>query len=199
MLSPVSDPPDEDLSGSLPIAGAPPLSRTIALVGLMGAGKSAVGRRLAKALGAPFDDADELIVAAAGMSIPDLFESYGEPAFRDLERRVIARVLEGPPVVLALGGGAFVDPATRARVKARALSIWLRADLDTLVARTARKRGTRPLLLQGDPREVLARLLEQRYPIYAEAEQVLDSADQPPEALVARIIELLKAQHRTDS
>jgi shikimate kinase len=192
MLSPAADPPDLDLPGQLPADGAPPLSQTVALVGLMGAGKSAVGRRLARALRAPFADADDLIVAAAGMSIPDLFDTYGEAAFRDLERRVIARVLEGPPGVLALGGGAFIDPATRARLKAAALTIWLRADLDTLVARTARKRGTRPLLMQGDPREILARLMEQRYPIYAEADHVIDTADQAPEAIVTQLMELLR-------
>jgi shikimate kinase len=177
-----------------PAIEAPPLLRTLALVGLMGAGKSAVGRRLAKALGAEFADADELIVAAAGMSIADIFDKYGEPAFRDLERRVIARVLDGPAVVLALGGGAFVDPLTREHVKRRARSVWLRADLDTLVGRTSRKKGTRPLLAQGDPRAVLAELMQRRYPIYAEADHVVDSDEQPPEAAVARIVELLRAE-----
>jgi shikimate kinase len=173
---------------------APPLRRTLALVGLMGAGKSAVGRRLAKVLGAEFADADELIVAAAGMSIPDIFEKYGEPEFRDLERRVIARVLEGPCVVLALGGGAFVDPQTRAHVKRRALSVWLRADLDTLVCRTMRKKGTRPLLAGGDPRAVLGELMQRRYPIYAEADHVVDSDEQPPETVVGRIMALLRTE-----
>lgn len=176
---------------------APPplaLRRTVTLVGLMGAGKSAVGRRLAKTLEAEFADADELIVAAAGMSIPDIFEKYGEPAFRDLERRVIARVLEGPPLVLALGGGAFVDPQTRAQVKERTRSIWLRADLDTLVSRTMRKKGTRPLLAQGDPRAVLAELMQRRYPIYAEADLAVDSDEQPAETVVERIAALLRAE-----
>ena len=145
MLSPASDPPDATPPGSASAAAAVPLVRTVALVGLMGAGKSAVGRRLGKALAARFEDADELIVAAAGMSIPDIFERYGESEFRDLERRVVGRVLDGDPVVLALGGGAFIDQQTRSRVKQRAISIWLRADLDTLVARTARKRSTRPI------------------------------------------------------
>lgn len=171
---------------------APPvLSRTVALVGLMGAGKSAVGRRLAKALEAEFADADELIVAAAGMSIPDIFAKYGEPEFRDLERRVIQRVLDGPPLVLALGGGAFIDPQTRARLKQQALSIWLRADLETLVGRTMRKKGTRPLLASGDPRTILAELMQRRYPIYAEADHTVHSDEQPPEAVVDRIVALL--------
>jgi len=163
----------------------------VALVGLMGAGKSAVGRRLAKALDAEFADADELNVAAAGMSIPDIFAKYGEPEFRDLERRVIQRVLDGPPLVLALGGGAFVDPQTRARLKQQALSIWLRADLDTLVGRTTRKKGTRPLLANGDPRAILAELMQRRYPIYAEADHTVHSDEQPPEAVVDRIVALL--------
>ena len=107
------------------------------LVGLMGAGKTSIGRRLARALGAPFADADDEIVAAAGLSIPDIFALYGEPRFRELERRVVARLLDGGPMVLALGGGAFVDPETRARVAARGVSVWLRADLETLVARTS--------------------------------------------------------------
>lgn len=167
------------------------LPRTVALVGLMGAGKSAVGRRLARAVGAEFADADELIVAAAGMSIPDIFAKYGEPEFRDLERRVIQRVLDGQPLVLALGGGAFIDPQTRARLKEHALTVWLRADLDTLVSRTMRKKGTRPLLAGGDPRPILAELMERRYPIYAEADHMVHSDEQPPEVVVERIAALL--------
>jgi shikimate kinase len=173
---------------------APSLRRTLVLVGLMGAGKSAVGRRLAKALGAPFADADEEIVTAAGMSIPDIFAAYGESEFRELERRVVARLLAGPPLVLALGGGAFIDPQTRARVKARARSVWLRADLNTLVSRTARKKGTRPLLTQGDPRQILAALMACRYPIYAEADHILDTAEQPPEQVVEAIVAILRRE-----
>lgn len=196
MLSP---PPDRDAgepAAAVPLADRPPFTRTLALVGLMGAGKSAVGKRLAKALDVPFEDADELIVQAAGMSIPDIFERYGEPQFRDLERRVVARVLEGAPVVLALGGGAFIDPGTRAEIKRKALSVWLRADLETLVARTGRKKGTRPLLNQGDPREVLAGLIERRYPIYAEADRVVDTADQAAETVVDAIVEILRDEAR---
>ena len=174
--------------------GAPALAQSVVLVGLMGAGKSSVGRRLARSLHASFADADDEIVAAAGMSIPDIFAAYGEPAFRDLERRVVARLLAQPePRVLALGGGAFIDPGTRARVKQAACSVWLRADLDTLLARTARKRGSRPLLETGDPRATLARLIEQRYPVYAEADHVVDTAADPPDAIVARIIGLVRA------
>src|SRR5262249_8584181 len=139
MFSSAPGQPDARSPGA-PDTGARRLLRTIALVGLMGAGKSAIGRRLAQALQAPVAGS-ELIAAAAGMSIPDIFERYGEAEFRDLERRVVGRVLDGSPVVLALGGGAFIDPQVRGRVRQRALSIWLRADLDTLVNRTSRKRA----------------------------------------------------------
>jgi shikimate kinase len=180
----VQDPP--------PSTAASPLRRTLVLVGLMGAGKTSIGRRLAKVVGADFTDADDEIVAAAGMSIPDIFALYGEPRFRDLERRVVARLLDQPtPIVLALGGGAFIDPDTRRRVKEKAVSVWLRADLDTLVARTARRKGTRPLLEQGDPRDILARLMEQRYPIYAEADYTVDTASEAHEEVVERVRALL--------
>ncbi|MCS6780799.1 MAG: shikimate kinase [Geminicoccaceae bacterium] len=166
------------------------------LVGLMGAGKTSVGRRLAKLLDTGFVDADEEIVAAAGMSIADIFATYGEPVFRDLERRVIARLLEGPPGVLALGGGAFVDPGTRARVKERAISIWLDADLDTLVERTSRKRASRPLLKDGDLRAKLETLMAERRPIYAEADLRVESGSLPPEAIARRILDLLGSEER---
>lgn len=167
--------------------------RPIVLVGLMGAGKSAVGRRLAEVLDRPFRDADDAIVEAAGMSIPDIFERYGEPAFRDLERQVVARLLEEPRTVVALGGGAFIDPQTRSLVRQRALSIWLEADLDTLVERTSRKPGKRPLLAQGNPREVLARLMEVRYPIYAEADHRVPTGPGPVEDVVARVLRIVQA------
>ncbi len=143
--------------------------KTVVLIGLMGAGKSTVGRRLAARLGRPFKDADGEIEKAAGCSIEDIFSSRGEAAFRDGERRVIARLLEEPPHVLATGGGAFMDPCTRARIRAKGISIWLRADLDVLLARVAR-RDNRPLLKAGDPRETLGRLIHERYPVYAEAD-----------------------------
>lgn len=166
--------------------------RPIVLVGLMGAGKSAVGRRLAAALKRPFRDADDAIVEAAGMSIPDIFALYGEPAFRDLERRVVARLLDEAGTVIALGGGAFIDPETRALVKRRALSIWIDADLDILVERTARKPGRRPLLAQGDPREILARLMAIRYPIYAEADFRVKSGEGPVEDVVDWVLEIVR-------
>ncbi len=166
-------------------------ARPIVLVGLMGAGKTVVGKRLARALGVPFRDADDEIATAAGMSIPDIFELYGEAAFRDLERRVIARLMRDPPGVLALGGGAFIDEEIRALVKAAAISIWLRADLETLLRRTERRRHARPLLASGDPRRILQELMEKRYPVYAEADLVVDTGDQPVEELVTRIRALL--------
>lgn len=154
------------------------LARHIALVGLMGAGKSSLGRRFAKAIGARFVDADREIERAAGMSISDIFETRGEADFRDGERRVIARLLEEAPLVLATGGGAFVDPDTRQLMRAKATTVWLKADLDTLVRRCGR-RDTRPLLRQGDPREILGRLMEERDPLYAEADVALPSRDEP--------------------
>jgi shikimate kinase len=167
------------------------LDRSIVLVGLMGAGKTSVGRRLAKLIEAPFTDADDEIVAAAGMDIPGIFETYGEGAFRDLERRVIARLLREPPRVLAFGGGAFVDPATRALAKERAVTVWLRADLDTLVARTERRRASRPLLAGADPREVLRHLMEERHPLYATADHVIDSGTLTPDALARDLARML--------
>ncbi|MBK1698486.1 shikimate kinase [Rhodovibrio salinarum] len=160
--------------------------RTIVLVGLMGAGKSCIGRRLAQRLDVCFSDADQEVERAAGMTIPEIFESYGEPSFRDCERRVIARLLRMSPHVLATGGGAFMNDRTRALIKARAISVWLRADLDLLVRRTAR-RNTRPLLQRGDPREILSDLMAKREPVYAEADVVVDSVDGPPETTVQRV------------
>jgi shikimate kinase len=192
MISVSSNDPEPGLA----IPGAEPLDRSIVLVGLMGAGKTSIGRRLAKALGMPFGDADDEVVAAAGMSIPDIFELYGEARFRELERRVVARMLQRPPMILALGGGAFIDPETRDLVKHEAVSIWLRADLETLVARTLRKREQRPLLKDGDPRATLERLMEIRYPVYALADHVVDTANEAHEAVVMRLVDLLRT-HRT--
>jgi len=169
------------------------LKRTVALVGMMGAGKSSVGRRLAAKLGVPFRDADSEIEAAAGCSIAEIFERFGEVNFRDGERRVIARLLAEPAHILATGGGAFIDPATRARIKAEALSVWMRVPVDVLVARVQR-RETRPLLRQGDPREILENLLAQRAPLYAEADLTVDSADGPHATAVDRIVAALIAR-----
>lgn len=165
---------------------APP--RTIVLVGLMGAGKSCIGRRLAQHLELPFVDADREVEAAAGCSIPEIFERHGEEAFRDGERRVMARLLDAGPQVVAAGGGAFMNPQTRALLRRRAITVWLRADLDLLVKRTSR-RNHRPLLRRGNPREILAGLIEERYPVYAEADVTVDSADAPPEVTVQRVID----------
>lgn len=168
------------------------LDRTVVLVGMMGAGKTAVGRRLAQSLGWPFADADLAIEAAAGTTISNIFQEIGEAAFRAKERQVIARLLDEERRVLALGGGAFVDPKTRALVRSRAISVWLRADLDVLVRRTAR-RDDRPLLAGGDPRARLAALLEQRDPIYAEADLSVDSGKGPIGDVVARMLQGLAA------
>lgn len=164
--------------------------RTIVLVGLMGAGKSCVGRRLAGVLGLPFCDADKEIEEAAGCSIPELFDRYGEAAFRDGERRVIQRLLDGPKHVLATGGGAFMDARTRGEIRDKGISVWLRADLDLLVRRTQR-RGNRPLLNVADPQARLAELMAQRYPVYAEADITIDSDDSPPEVTVERVLAAL--------
>jgi len=166
--------------------------KSIVLVGLMGAGKSCIGRRLAAELGLDFVDADSEIEAAAGCSIEDIFERHGEAEFRDGERRVIARLLGRPSQVLATGGGSFIDPSTRALIKKRGISLWLRADLGLLLKRTAR-RNNRPLLKRGDPREILAGLIEQRHPIYAEADITVDSQDGPPEITVQRARDALEA------
>ena len=166
------------------------LRRPIVLVGLMGAGKSCVGRRLAARLGIPFVDADSEFEAAAGCSIADFFARYGEPAFREGERKVIARLMEGPLCVLATGGGAFCDPATRDRIKQGAMSVWIRADLDLLVKRTS-GRDHRPLLKTGDPREILSRLMDARYPLYAQADIIVDTTDEPPEVTVAKVLDEL--------
>ena len=165
--------------------------RPIVLVGLMGAGKSSIGRRLAQRLDLPFIDADKEIETAAGCTIEEIFERFGEAAFRDGERRVILRLLDQPPHVLATGGGAFMDPVVRARVREVAVSIWLHAEIELLVKRVSR-RNNRPLLKGGDPRAVLTRLIEQRYPVYAEADIRVDSADGPPELTVQKAVDGLQ-------
>lgn len=164
--------------------------RTIALVGLMGVGKSSVGRRLANALSLPFRDADAEVEAAAGRSIPDIFSELGEPAFRDGERRVIARLLDQPPHVLATGGGAFMNDQTRALIKSRAISVWLKADLDVLARRVARK-DTRPLLAGKDPLEVLQAQAAARYPAYAEADITVETGDSAHHVTVEQVIRAL--------
>jgi shikimate kinase len=165
-------------------------SRSIVLVGLMGAGKSKIGRRLAVRLSLPFFDSDPEIEAAAGETIEEIFANRGERIFREGERRVIARLLAQPVHVLATGGGAFMDPLTRAVIARRGVSVWLRADLDVLASRVLR-RSNRPLLKQGEPRAILAELIERRYPVYAEADVVVDSGEASPEATVTRAVAAL--------
>ncbi|MFP3944386.1 MAG: shikimate kinase [Alphaproteobacteria bacterium] len=157
----------------------------------MGAGKSTVGRRLAERLGLPFRDADTEIEAAAGRSIAELFEDFGEAYFRDGERRVIKRLLNGPPHVLATGGGAFLDPRTRNLIRQRALSVWLKADLDVLLERVLR-RSHRPLLKNGDPRAIMAKLMEERYPVYGEADVTVETGTGPHEEVIRRILTALE-------
>ena len=165
--------------------------RSIVLVGLMGSGKSAIGRRLAARIGMAFVDADSEIEDAAGLSVNDIFEVHGEQAFRDGERRVIARLLSEPPHVLATGGGAFIDPETRKRIKECAFSIWLRADFDVLLRRVSR-RDNRPLLKVENKEAVLRHLIEERYPIYEEADIIVQSKDGPHEETVRNVIAALE-------
>ncbi|MBB5519720.1 shikimate kinase [Amphiplicatus metriothermophilus] len=169
------------------------VDRTVALVGMMGAGKTTVGRRLAARLALPFCDADAEIEKAAGMSVSDLFALHGEESFRRGEAQVIARLLAGPPHVLATGGGAVVDPGTRRLLKERAITVWIRADAETLARRAAR-RDTRPLLREGDPRAVIERLLAERAPYYAQADIAVDSQPGPHAATVALILDAI-AEH----
>ncbi len=167
--------------------------RSIVLVGLMGCGKSAIGRRLAAKLALPFVDADEEIEKAAGKSIEDIFADHGEPYFREGERKVLSRLLRSGPQVLATGGGAFMNEETRATVAEHGVSVWLRAELPLLVRRVA-KRGNRPLLKGGDPEAVLQSLITTRYPVYAQADLTVESRDVPHEVIVAEIAERL-GQH----
>jgi len=167
--------------------------RSVVLVGMMGAGKSSIGRRLAARLGIPFVDADTEIEKAAGMSIAEIFQAHGESYFRAGETRVIARLLEGGPQVLATGGGAFMNADTRASIRVKAISVWLRATLDVL-ARRIRRRGDRPLLQNTDPVETLRRLIDERYPVYAEADLIVESREVPHDTIVDEIIEGLRAR-----
>lgn len=165
-------------------------TRSIVLVGMMGSGKSSVGRRLAAALSLPFIDADTAIEEAAGRSIPDIFASYGEAHFREGEVRVIARLLESGPQVLATGGGAFINPATRANIKLNGISIWLKAEADVLMRRVRRK-GDRPLLKTANPEATMRKLIDDRYPVYAEADLTVQSREVPHEVIMSEIIAAL--------
>lgn len=162
--------------------------RSIVLVGMMGVGKSSIGRRLGLRLGLPFVDADIEIEKAAGMSIADIFASHGEMDFRTGEARVIARLLEGGPQVLATGGGAIMNDDTRAAIKAKAISIWLSADVDVLMRRIAKRKNDRPLLQTPDPGETLQRLLAEREPVYAQADIAVQSREVPHDAIVTEIM-----------
>jgi shikimate kinase len=166
--------------------------RSVVLVGMMGAGKTAVGRRLAARLGFPFRDADAEIEAAAQKSIPEIFETDGEPFFRDKERRVVARLLaEQSPIVLATGGGAYMNPQTREAIRAAAVSIWLKADLDVLIRRVRRK-SNRPLLKTPDPEGTLRALMEARYPFYAMADVMVLSRDVPQDIVLEAVLTALE-------
>jgi shikimate kinase len=167
------------------------LDKSVILVGMMGAGKTSVGRRLAAMLGVPFRDADSEIEEAAGCTVSEIFERFGEPAFREGERKVIARLLGEAPHVLATGGGAFMDPDTRARIKQSAISIWLKADIELLLERVGRK-DTRPLLRTHDRRATLQALLASREPVYAEADITVISDAGPQETVVKRVLAALE-------
>ena len=165
--------------------------RSIVLIGMMGAGKTSVGKRLAQKLGLPFVDADDEIEAGAQMTIPEIFERFGEPYFRDGERRVIARLLEGGPKVLSTGGGAFLNEETRRRVAERGVSVWLKPEFEVLLRRV-RKRSNRPLLRTEDPEATLRKLLEERSPTYALADLTIETRDGPHDAVVEALIGALR-------
>lgn len=166
-------------------------TRSIVLVGLMGAGKTSVGRRLAQRLGLEFADADAEIERAAGKTIPEIFADHGEAEFRSGEKRVIARLLDEGPQILATGGGAFMDSETRDNISEKGLSVWLNADVDLLLKRVKR-RSNRPLLAQGDPKATLNRLIEERYPVYALADVEVMSKDAPHQRIVTAIMKALR-------
>ncbi|MCU0953135.1 MAG: shikimate kinase [Hyphomicrobium sp.] len=167
--------------------------RSIVLVGLMGCGKSSVGRRLASRLGIGFVDADEEIERVAAKTIVEIFADHGEAYFRDGERRVIGRLLASGPQVLATGGGAFINPETRAKIRERGVSVWLRAELPVLMRRVS-KRDTRPLLKSGDPEATMRDLMAKRYPVYAEADATVESRDVPHDVIVNEVIAALKTK-----
>ena len=168
-------------------------AKVVVLVGLMGAGKSTVGRKVAGLLGLPFRDADTEIEAVSRMTIPELFEAYGEVEFRDLERRVIMRLLDDGPMLLATGGGAYMNAETRAAIARAGVSIWLNAELDILMERVSRRQN-RPLLKNSDPRAVMQRLINERYPVYALADLQLMTREEKKEIIADELVEVL-AEH----
>ncbi|ODT31039.1 MAG: shikimate kinase [Kaistia sp. SCN 65-12] len=165
--------------------------RSVVFVGLMGAGKTAIGRKVATMLSLPFIDSDQEIETVSRMSVPELFEHYGEPEFRALEQRVILRLLEGGPQVLSTGGGAFMNGQTRAAIAAHGVSVWLKAELDVLMERVSKKQN-RPLLRNPDPRGVLERLMNERYPVYATADITVQTRDDRKEVIAAEVIAALE-------
>ncbi len=185
--------PDESSLSSAEIAHlARRIDRPVVLVGMMGVGKTSVGRKLAQALDLPFTDADEAIETAAQMSIAEIFDRFGEPYFRDGERRVLARLIDGAPKVIATGGGAFANAETRALILQRAITVWLDCDVDTLVERVGRK-DSRPLLRTGNPREILDRLYTEREPFYAQAPIKVTSGNAPHGRTVAMVLKGIEA------
>jgi shikimate kinase len=166
--------------------------RSVVFVGLMGAGKTAVGRKVATLLGLPFIDSDHEIRTVSRMSVPELFERYGEPEFRELERRVILRLLREGPQVVSTGGGAFMNQRTRTAIREHGISVWLKTDLDVLVERVSR-RSDRPLLRSADPRQVMTRLMEERDPVYASADLCVRTEDQPIHAAARQVVERLRS------
>jgi shikimate kinase len=188
--APASTSPEADIVSALG-------PRLIVLVGMMGAGKSTIGRRLAARLRLPFVDADSEIEAAAGMTIPEIFELHGEPHFRDGEARVIARLLESGPAVLATGGGSFMREETRQRIGDKAVSIWLKADAD-IIMRRVRRRADRPLLHTADPAATVSRLMTEREPVYQHADITIGSRDVPHDKIVDECIEALHGRLRAD-
>lgn len=166
--------------------------RSIVFVGLMGAGKTAIGRRVAAALGLSFTDSDHEIESVSRMTVPELFERYGEAEFRALEQRVIARILESGPQVLSTGGGAYMNEHTRQAIADHGISVWLKADIDTLMDRVTKKQH-RPLLKNPDPRAVMQRLMSERYPVYAKADVTVLTRDERKEVIAAEVIDALAA------
>lgn len=164
--------------------------KSIVLIGLMGAGKSTVGKKLAALVELPFFDADHEIEKVSTMTIPELFEAYGEAEFRDLERRVIARMLEDGPIVLATGGGAYMNDQTRRAIASEGVSLWLKAELDVLMQRVARKQN-RPLLKNDNPRGVMERLMTERYPIYARADLTINSREEKKEIIALEAMQAI--------
>jgi len=181
------NPPGESHAALLDSLG----SRSIVFVGLMGAGKTAIGRKVATMLSLPFIDSDQEIESVSRMTVPELFERYGETEFRALEQRVIMRLLEHGPQVLSTGGGAFMNALTREAIAARGVSVWLKADLETLMARVLKKQN-RPLLKQPDPRGVMLRLIEERYPVYATADVTVPTREERKEVIAEEVIAALQ-------